>query len=99
MKWYGVNIDIEDQKRSEEEMRKLVSLIENSSDCIGYARSPREVAYINGAWRKLAGLEADEDLAKYEMADFLPAAEYRSFLEEVMMSLPPFFQRTGWRAM
>ena len=91
VKWYGVNIDIEDQKRSEEEMRKLVSLIENSSDCIGYARSPREVAYINGAWRKLAGLEADEDLAKYEMADFLPAAEYRSFLEEVM----PIVDREG----
>jgi PAS domain S-box-containing protein len=91
VKWYGVNIDIEDQKRSDEEMRKLVSLIENSTDCIGYARSPQEIAYINGAWRRLAGLDADEDLAQYQMADFLPAADYRRFMEEIM----PVLARDG----
>ncbi|MGB8169699.1 MAG: PAS domain-containing protein [Chthoniobacteraceae bacterium] len=84
VKWYGVNVDIEDQKRSEEEMRKLVSLVENSSDCVGYAKSPNEVVYINGAWRRFAGLDADEDLTEYQMADFLPASEYRRFLEEIM---------------
>ncbi|MGJ7512310.1 PAS domain-containing protein [Variovorax sp. GT1P44] len=91
VKWYGVNIDVEDQKRSDEEMRRLVSLIENSTDCIGYAWSPQEIAYMNAAWRTLAGLDVDADLAQYQMADLLPASDYRRFLDEIM----PILTRDG----
>lgn len=91
VKWFGINVDIEDQKSSAEEMRKLVSLIENSTDCIGFAQSPLEVSYLNSAWRRVAGLDADVELGQYQFADFLPASEYRRFMEEIA----PILERDG----
>jgi PAS domain S-box-containing protein len=97
VKWYGVNIDIEEQKHSEQEMRKLVAIIENSSDCVGYAKSPQEVVYVNSAWRRFAGLDADEDIAKYQMTDFLPKEEHRRFLEDILPTLARDGQWEGER--
>ena len=94
----GTAIDITEVKHSEEvvdaslrETQKLVSLVENSHDCIGYAASPQIVSYVNSSWRKLAGLGLDEDISRYSMSDFLPAADYAYFLSDIL----PTLQREG----
>ena len=94
----GTAIDITEAKESKEaadaslrQTQKLVSLVENSHDCIGYAASPQTVSYVNSSWRKLAGLGLDEDISSYTMSDFLPAADYAYFLSDIL----PIVQRDG----
>jgi len=102
----GTVMDVSAFKRTRDElqatsleMRKLVSLIENSTDCIGYARSTEHVDYVNAAWRRMVGLEPDEDLTQYQMSDFLAEDDYRYFLEEIMPVLARDGQWAGERAL
>jgi len=102
----GTVRDVSAFKRTQEklhaasiEMQKLVSLIENSTDCIGYARSTEHVDYVNAAWRRMVGLEPGEDLSQYRMSDFLAEEGYRYFLEEMMSVLARDGHWAGERAL
>jgi len=73
------------------EMQKLASLIENSSEFIGYTPVGGRVAYLNAAGRRLVGLEMDEDISKFCMSDFHPAEDSRLYLDEIL----PVLSRDG----
>ena len=55
----GIVRDITARKKVEEERRRFVSLIENSSDFIAVALLTWELLYINEAGRRLIGVEAE----------------------------------------
>jgi PAS domain S-box-containing protein len=84
-------LDITDQREKEDEMRRLVSLIENSSECIGYAHSIEDVNYINDAWRRAVGLGKDDPLSSRRMSDFLLEDDYRALVTEIL----PILLRDG----
>jgi predicted ATPase/two-component sensor histidine kinase/GAF domain-containing protein len=75
------------------EMQKLVSIIENSTDFIGYAPDLDRVGYINAAGRKLVGLEPEDDVSRYKLSDFRAANEdHQFFLDEIL----PILAREGY---
>ena len=76
-----------DAKVRETEMQKLVSLIENSTDFIGYSLSLSHIAFINAAGRRLVGIEPDEDVSAYQMSDLRPPEDHRHFMDEILPKL------------
>jgi PAS domain S-box-containing protein len=87
----GTIMDVTDRRRDEEEMRKLVSLIENSTDFIGYCSPAQQIRFLNAGGRRLVGLDLDEDITKYYMKDFRYEEDYRRFMEEIL----PILLRDG----
>ncbi|HEX4407141.1 MAG TPA: AAA family ATPase [Xanthobacteraceae bacterium] len=82
-----------DAKQREDDMQKLVSLIENSNDFIGFLASPSKVGFVNAAGRRLVGLDLDEDLSDYRAADFRSPEEQRRFKNEIA---PIYSQKGFW---
>jgi PAS domain S-box-containing protein len=94
----GAVMDVTASKQAQErlqaslnEKQKLASLIENSSDFIGYAPIVGQVDYLNAAGRRLVGLELDEDISIYHMNDFYPPEERQLFTDEIF----PILSRDG----
>ncbi|WP_426237558.1 AAA family ATPase [Pararhizobium sp. DWP1-1-3] len=87
-------LDITDRKKNDDEMRRLVSLIENSNECIAYAASIYDITYVNDAWRRTIGLDLDEDLASYQMGDFLTAEAFAALTGHV---LPILLREGHWQ--
>lgn len=85
--YVGTIVDITERKRDEEQMRKLVSLIENSTDFIGYCSASQQVRYLNAGGRRLIGLDLDEDVTRYHIKEFRPPDEYERFNSEILPAL------------
>lgn len=52
-------------------LEKFVALVELSNDFIAMARLDQSVEYVNAAGRRLVGIDPDEDVTQYTIADFL----------------------------
>ncbi|AFY99541.1 PAS domain S-box protein [Calothrix sp. PCC 6303] len=61
---------LEEYKRTEEERRTFVSLVENSSDFIAIATLNGETLYINEAGQKLVGIETKEEYLNTNISDY-----------------------------
>jgi PAS domain S-box-containing protein len=95
----GTVMDITERKQSENEMRKLVSLIENSTDFIGYTPSFGQADYLNAAGRRLVGLDPHADLSAFQVKDFHPAEEQQRFVDEILPALARDQQWAGERTL
>ena len=95
----GTIMDITERKQRENEMRKLASLIENSTDFIGYVPSFDRADYLNAAGRRLVGLDLDADLTGLRVVDFHPESEQRRFHEEILPALARDQQWAGERTL
>jgi PAS domain S-box-containing protein len=94
----GAVMDVTASKQAQErlqallnEKQKLASLMENSSDFIGYAPIVEQIDYLNAAGRRLVGLELDEDISTYHMNDFHPPEERQLFMDRIF----PMLSRDG----
>ncbi len=85
--------DITAMKRSQEEHQTLSALVESSNEFTGLASLDGRVFYLNGAGRRLAGLDRDQSLDGLSIFDFVPAAE-RGWLAEHV--LPAVRSRGTW---
>ena len=91
LRWVGVNVDIDDQRRADEAREQFVRLVENSSDFIGIRDVHGNATYVNEAGRALLGLGSAEDVRSTHILEyFLP--EDRPFVENEIF---PTIQRTG----
>ena len=70
LRWYGTRTDIDRRKRGEKEMRKLASLVENSTDFIGFASLEGEVLFVNAAGQAIAGLAGNEQVRETKIPDY-----------------------------
>ncbi|MCK7579666.1 MAG: PAS domain S-box protein [Chromatiales bacterium] len=89
----GSFVDVTERRRAEEEARIFQNLINVAGQGIGMARMDSGVSYLNDALRRMLGVAADEDLAKYSFYDFY-ADEDRAFLEARV--LPAVLEQGSW---
>jgi PAS domain S-box-containing protein len=68
-RYIGTIADVTARRNNEEQVRRLVSLVENSRDCIGYADIAGNMAYLNDAWLTSAGLPRQTPLSRYHLRD------------------------------
>ena len=85
--------DMTEEHNAEQEQRKFVSLVENSSEFIGMATPDGQTLYLNDAGRRLVGLEPGQDITQTRCVDFLPESR-RAHFEEVI--LPAVFSAGHW---
>lgn len=79
--------DITKRKQAEEEIQKLASIIEESSEFIGLTSLDGRVLYLNRSGRRFVGLEEDEDITRRHVFDFLADEEQRMISDEVFPSM------------
>ncbi len=71
----------EQQRALAEEKARLASVLEGTSDLVGFATAAGRILYINPAGRRLLGLNDEEDVTRLDIADFY-SAESRKALRE-----------------
>jgi two-component system sensor kinase FixL len=85
--------DLTERKLAEDELRKLASLVENSSDFIGLASVEGEILFVNIAGRTLVGLEGDEQAKKTTILDYVAQEDREKVLQKV---LPTVMREGHW---
>jgi PAS domain S-box-containing protein len=78
----GVNIDISDRKRIEEERQKFVSLAEQSPEFVGLVDLEFSPTFFNAAALRVLGLYDLEDAKNFEVQDFFFPEDRGYMLEE-----------------
>lgn len=82
---------------SHDQMQMLVSVVENSSDFIGYLPSKGRDGYINAGGRRMVGIEPDADVSRVQISDLRPAEEDDRYLREILPALERDGRWTGER--
>ncbi len=90
----GVQTDITTQKQAETERRRLVALVENSSDFIGVAALDGHGLYLNAAGRQLVGLESDAAFHQTHIINYFPPEEQERVQQEI---LPTIMKEGLWK--
>jgi PAS domain S-box-containing protein len=85
--------DLSDRMRAEEELQKLVSLIEHSSDFIGMASLEGEAQFLNPAGLALVGLPGDKSVIGTKVLDYIFEEDRERFQQQVW---PIALQRGHW---
>ena len=93
LEFVGLVTDITERKRSEEEMRKLSSLVENSTDLIAIGSLQGEVLFINAAGQAIVGLSGNEEVRGTRIPDYVAEQDFERFNAEV---LPSLFRDGRW---
>jgi PAS domain S-box-containing protein len=85
--------DLSDRKHAEEELQKLASLIEHSSDFIGMSSLEGDAQFVNPAGRALVGLDRDESVGGTKVLDYIFEEDRERFRQQV---LPVVLKRGHW---
>ena len=64
--------DVTAQKQAEENLNRLASIVEITSDLVGSAYPNGQAIYMNPAGRRMVGLLADADISRKGIPDFSP---------------------------
>lgn len=72
LKTRGTVQDITERKQAEEELRRLTSIIELTSDFVATGDMNKQVLYYNKAARRMLGIEDDEDISRVRIEDTHP---------------------------
>ncbi len=88
VRWIGVNVDIDEQRRAHDEREMFVALAQNSSDIIGFTDPEGNVVYVNPAARDLLSL--DDPRSIHFLVCFSPQD-----LEFVKSFVVPAMEREG----
>ncbi len=71
VRWIGVNVDVDDQRRADEAREQFVRLAEMSEDFIGIADASGNATYVNAAGRSMLGASEPNDGARINLVDHL----------------------------
>ncbi len=83
--------DITKRKSLEAEQRRLATILEGTSNFVGFADANLHILYFNKAGRLMLGLTPDEDVTKRTITEFLPEWANRIMLETAF----PIMERVG----
>jgi diguanylate cyclase (GGDEF)-like protein/PAS domain S-box-containing protein len=90
----AIVFDITERKRSEDMLRRLIAIIEATTDFVGVADADGGVEYINPAGRRLAGLPEKGELGKMRISAFHPPWATELITREV---IPKIVAKGTWR--
>jgi len=77
-------LDITERKKAEEERRKLVLLLENSTDFISSASPTGELMYLNHCGARMIGLDHPEEAAGMHVSQFHPEDAWNKLATEAL---------------
>ena len=80
----GVYMDITERKRTEEEVRKLSSIVQSSTDFIGVASLEGRIEFVNPEGRNLVGLDGIEQVKTTTLMDYVHETERERFKAQVL---------------
>jgi PAS domain S-box-containing protein len=99
-RWYEINCfptpaggialtlrDVTDRKRTEENIRRLAAVAEQSSDFIAITTPQAQTTYLNRAGRAMTGVPPGADIGAYSALDFVAPESRRLVSEEVLPAL------------
>lgn len=90
----GVAEDITERKQAEQEFAQVASILEATTDFVGFAHADGRVRYVNGAARRAVGLSENADVTGMKVSDFHPAWTNELLASEAF----PTAEREGvWR--
>jgi PAS domain S-box-containing protein len=79
----GTAIDITERKRMEKDLQMIASVVESSTDLIGFASLEGSVFFLNPAGRQILGLDRDEPMV-VSVADYVMDEDREQFRERVL---------------
>jgi len=71
--WYGFVHDITERKQAETEKQRLLNILEQSVDFVGFADMEGKPLYLNPAARRMIGLAENADFSAMHIADMHPS--------------------------
>src|ERR1019366_6371419 len=80
----GVARDITERKRMEQDLRMIASVVESSTDFIGFASMEGSELFLNPAARRMLGLDADEPVTGFSVLDHCMDEDREWFRERVL---------------
>jgi PAS domain S-box-containing protein len=89
----GVFDDITARKQAEDEQKKVVSLVEHSTDFIGIASTDGQIEFVNQAGRRIVGLEPEQQLKRLTIYDFMAESDRDRLRDEI---LPQLWRNGHW---
>ncbi|QLE56194.1 PAS domain S-box protein [Nostoc sp. TCL26-01] len=87
-------LDLSERKQAQTEQQKLVAIIENSHDFIGFASLEGQSLYINQAGQKLVGLTSLEQVKQKVVAEYVMPEDQAYFQEHI---LPILITQGRWQ--
>ncbi|MGB3536150.1 MAG: PAS domain S-box protein [Microcoleaceae cyanobacterium] len=91
---FGTLMDVTERKKAEAERQKLISIIEASSDFIGFATPEGQPIYVNPAGLKMAGLSSIEEAQTKPITDYYFPEDVQVFEHEI---LPKVLTQGMWQ--
>ncbi len=91
VRWVGVNIDVEEQRRADEAREQFVRLVEASDDFIGIGDAAGNATYVNAAGRRMLEIGSMEDARKTRLMQYF-TPEDRPYVEREIL---PAVERGG----
>jgi PAS domain S-box-containing protein len=91
VRWVGVNIDVDDQRRADEAREQFVRLAEASDDFISISDEHGNAVYVNEAGRRMLDIGSMDETRGTHMLDFFAPGD-RAFVAETML---PTIARDG----
>jgi PAS domain S-box-containing protein len=79
----GTGIDISERKRMEKDLQMIASVVQSSTDLIGFASLEGSVFFLNPAGRQILGLDKDEPMV-VSVADYVMDEDRERFRERVL---------------
>jgi two-component system CheB/CheR fusion protein len=79
----GTAIDITERRRMEEDLRRIASVVESSTDLIGFASLEGSVFFLNRGGRRILGYDLDEPMV-VSVPDYVMDEDREQFLEQVL---------------
>jgi PAS domain S-box-containing protein len=80
----GLVRDITERKLTEEDQRKLVALVENGPDFIGFASLEGQAYFVNPAGRATVGLDSLAQVTQTRVLDFIVEEDRETFQNQVL---------------
>lgn len=85
--------DISEQKAVEEELRRLTSIVESTSDLVSTATPEGKLLFLNDAGRRMLGIDEYQDVTSLKIQDAHPPASLRLVFE---IGIPAAIEKGVW---
>ncbi len=83
----GLSPDITERKRLEEEVRMIASVVEASTDLVGFSSMDGEVLFVNQAGRRFVGLDPDQPMKGTQTVEYVADDDRHHFLNTALSSV------------